>query len=149
MYLLDTDVLSELRKGPRADPGVRAFLDEVSEPNARLFISVITIGEIRRGVARIRHRGDDAQASLLESWLGEMLQEFEDRILPFDTDCAQMWGQLRVPNPENPLDKQIAAIAHIHGLTVVTGNPAHFRATGVNCRAPFTSRMPDSGAIPR
>lgn len=137
MYLIDTDVLSEARKGTRADAGVRAFLDETMRSQAQLFISVITIGEIRRGVARIRHRGDNEQALRLESWLNDILSKFEDCILPFDTDCAQMWGQLRVPHPENPLDKQIAATAHVHGLTVVTGNPAHFRSTGVPSYDPF------------
>jgi predicted nucleic acid-binding protein len=140
MYLIDTDVLSEIRKGPRADAGVRAFFAGAGQQESLLFISVITIGEIRRGVARIRHRGADDQALLLERWLNDLLQKFEDRILPFDADCAQTWGQLRVPHPENPLDKQIAATAHVHGLTVVTGNAAHFRSTGVPIHDPFSLR---------
>jgi predicted nucleic acid-binding protein len=140
MYLIDTDVLGEVRKGPRADAGVRAFFAGVGSQESLLFISVITIGEIRRGVARIRHRGDDDQALLLERWLQDLLQKFEDRVLPFDADCAQTWGQLRVPHPENPLDKQIAATAHVHGLTVVTGNVAHFRSTGVGIHDPFSLR---------
>ena len=140
MYLIDTDVLSEARKGPRADAGVRAFLDEAMRSQVQLFLSVVTIGENRRGVGRIRHRGDNEQALRLENWLNDILSKFEDRILPFDTDCAQMWGQLRVPHPENPLDKQIAATAHVHGLTVVTGNPAHFRSTGVLSYDPFSAR---------
>ncbi|MEO8316665.1 MAG: type II toxin-antitoxin system VapC family toxin [Pseudomonadota bacterium] len=140
MYLIDTDVLSEVRKRQRANPGVRAFLDQVKQSEAQLFVSVLSIGEIRRGVVRIRHRGDDEQASLLERWLNELLANYEDHILPFDIDCAQMWGKLRVPHPENPLDKQIAATAHIHGLTVVTGNPAHFRSTSVPWLDPFSAR---------
>ena len=140
MYLIDTDVLSELRKGQRADEGVRAFFDQVNRSRAPLFISVITVGEIRRGVACIRHRGDEDQALRLERWLNDVIERFMDHILPFDTDCAQMWGQLRVPHPENPLDKQIAATAHVHGLTVVTGNPAHFRSTGVPLHDPFGPR---------
>jgi toxin FitB len=140
MYLIDTDVLSEVRKGPRADAGVRKFFAEVARSDAQVFLSVITIGEIRRGVANIRHRGDHEQALLLERWLDDVLLKFDDRILPFDPDCAQMWGQLRVPHPENPLDKQIAATALVHGLTVVTGNPAHFRTTGVPSHDPFSAR---------
>jgi predicted nucleic acid-binding protein len=140
MYLIDTDVLSEARKGHRADTGVRAFFAGAGASESQLFISVITVGEIRRGVARIRHRGDDDQAALLERWLNDLLQKFEDRILPFDADCAQIWGQLRVPHPGNPLDKQIAATACVHGLTVVTGNAAHFRATGVPLHDPFSIR---------
>jgi predicted nucleic acid-binding protein len=101
---------------------------------------VITIGEIRRGVALMRHRGDEDQALRLEQWLTDVLTRFADHILPFDTDCAQLWGQLRVPHPENPLDKQIAATAHVHGLTVVTGNAAHFRSTRVPTHDPFTER---------
>jgi toxin FitB len=141
MYLIDTDVLSEARKGPRAHAGVRAFFAEADRAKSPLFLSVITVGEIRRGVALIRHRGDAAQARMLERWLTLMLQEFSDRILPFDADCAQMWGQLRVPHAENPLDKQIAATAYVHGLTVVTGNVAHFRATGVPLRDPFSAQI--------
>ena len=140
MYLVDTDVLSEVRKGPRADNGVRAFFDAARLADSLLFISVITLGEIRRGVARIRYRGDASQALLLERWLNELLLNFEDRVLPFDADCAQIWGQLRVPHPENPLDKQIAATAHVHGLTVVTGNTAHFQSTGVPLHNPFSVR---------
>ena len=137
MYLIDTDVLSELRKGPRANLGVRAFFADAHRSNVPLFLSVITIGEVRRGVARIRYRGDADQALRLERWLDALLLQFDDHILPFDVDCAQVWGQLRVPHPENPLDKQIAAIAWVHGLTVVTGNDAHFRATGVPLHNPF------------
>lgn len=140
MYLIDTDVLSEVRKGDRGDAGVRAFLDGAQQSRTRLFVSVITIGEIRRGVALIRHRGDDEQASRLERWLNDILTGFADHILPFDVDCAQMWGQIRVPHPGNPLDKQIAATAHVHGLTVVTGNAAHFRSTGVPTHDPFSTR---------
>lgn len=148
MYLVDTDVLSEQRKGSRADPGVQAFFDEMYKAASPLYVSAITIGEIRHGVARIRHRGDEIQARLLERWLQELLQAFEDRVLPFDTDCAQTWGQLRVPNPENPIDKQIAAIAHVHDLIVVTGNTEHFRSTGVPLRNPFSVRG-SAGAQPR
>jgi toxin FitB len=140
MYLIDTDVLSEVRKGARANAGVRAFLDDARRSRTQLFVSVITIGEIRRGVALMQHRGDVEQASRLDHWLNEILTRFADHILPFDVDCAQMWGQLRVPHPENPLDKQIAATALVHGLTVVTGNTEHFQTTGVPSRDPFTAR---------
>jgi predicted nucleic acid-binding protein len=140
MYLIDTDVLSEVRKGARADAGVRAFFTAAVRSSAPLFLSVITIGEIRRGAASIRHRGDEDQALRLERWLDDVLQGFEDRILPFDVDCAQAWGQLRVPHPENPLDKQIAATAWVHGLTVVTGNVTHYRPTGAPLHDPFKGR---------
>lgn len=140
MYLVDTDVLSETRKGARSDNGVREFFDAAKRSEAGLYLSVITIGEVRRGVALVRRRGDEFQASLLERWLDIVLEEYQDRILPFDVDCAQTWGQLRVPQPENPIDKQIAATAHVHGLTVVTGNPGHYRSTGVPLHDPFSGR---------
>jgi toxin FitB len=138
MFLVDTDVLSEARKGLRANPGVRAYFDHATRDGSSLFVSAITIGEVRRGVASIRRRGDSDQAQILEDWLNNLLQRFEDRILPFDADCAQLWGELRAVDPGSPLDKQIASTALVHSLTVVTGNVAHFRPTGVPIHDPFT-----------
>ena len=101
------------------------------------FLSAITIGELRRGVDLIRHRGDQAQACLLESWLGEVLQNFGHRILDLDAEAAQVWGRFRVPHPQNSIDKQIAAIALLHDLTVVTRNGHDFAGTGVKLLNPF------------
>ncbi len=137
VYLIDTDIISEIRKGDQANPGVRAFFDDASREAIDLYLSVITIGELRQGVERIRHRGDVAQAKRLERWLRLVMRTYAQAILPFDAEIAQVWGKLRVPNPENPLDKQIAATALIHGLTVVTRNTAHFAPTGVRLRNPF------------
>jgi predicted nucleic acid-binding protein len=139
MYLVDTDVISEARKRGRADPGVLAFFDEVERDDVPLYLSAVTVGEIRRGVERVRHRGDKLQAAQLERWLKRITIDYSGLILPFDEDAAQVWGRLRVPNPENLLDKQIAAIALMHDLTVVTRNAAHYRATGVKVRNPFRS----------
>jgi toxin FitB len=136
MYLVDTDVISEARKGNKANPGVRTFL--ASAATARIYLSVITIGEIRQGIERLRHRGDSKQADILEQWLNKLMTEYEDTILPFDLDIADIWGRLRVPNPENPLDKQIAATALIYNLTLVTRNVAHYAGTGVQLQNPFT-----------
>lgn len=138
MYLVDTDVLSEARKGRAANAGVAAFFAEAEHSRVALYVSVITVGEIRQGIERVRHRGDLVQAQSLERWLEQLLQRHQDSILPFDADCAQLWGYLRVPHPENPLDKQIAATALIHGLTVVTRNTAHYQSTGVPLRNPFS-----------
>lgn len=138
MYLVDTDVISEPRKGEKANAGARAFFHNAVREDAALFVSVITIGELRRGVERIRHRGDRAQADRFERWLERVVNDYADRLLPFDADTAQVWGRLRVPNPENPIDKQIAATALIHDLAVVTRNTAHYEATGVRFLNPFT-----------
>lgn len=101
-------------------------------------MSVITIGELRRGVESIRNRGDDTQARLLEAWLGTVMESFADSILEFGLDEAQVWGRLRVPHPENAIDKQIAAIAATHDLTLVTRNTAHFKGLGVTLLDPFS-----------
>lgn len=137
MYLLDTDVISEARKGEKANPGVRAFLREAARDGSALFLSVISIGELRRGVEVIRHRGDGPQAARLERWLDRVSIDFGDAILPFDQEAAHVWGRLRAPNAENPLDKQIAATALIHDLTVVTRNVSHYQTTSARLLNPF------------
>ena len=138
MYLVDTDVISEVRKGGKAHPGVREFFEAATRDATPLYLSVVTVGELRTGVERLRHRGDVDQADLLERWLRQVTKTYEDAILPFDEEIAHVWGRLRVPNPENPLDKQIAATALIHDLTVVTRNIDHFAPTGVRLENPFT-----------
>lgn len=137
MYLIDTDVISELRKRDEANPGVVAFFKEVASADVPLYVAAVTIGEIRRGIELVRHRGDVKQAQALERWLGKLLVDFGDAILAFDADAAQVWGRLRVPHPENPLDKQIAATALIHDLVLVTRNVKPFSATGVKLLNPF------------
>ena len=137
MYLIDTNVISESRKRSKADSGVRAFFKQVAEEDARVFISVVTVGELRRGVELIRHRGDRRQATQLEKWLDQLLQGYEDRVLDITADIAQLWGRLRVPHPENALDNQIAATALIYDLTVVTRNHKDFSKTGVRLLNPF------------
>jgi toxin FitB len=139
MYLIDTNVISEARKQSRANAGVTEFFKRTAERSDALYLSVLTIGELRRGVELIRHRGDSAQALQLDAWLQVVLNEYRELILPFDHDAAQVWGRLRVPNPEHELDKQVAAIALVNGLTVVTRNTAHFQATGVGVLNPFRS----------
>ena len=138
MYLVDTDVISEARKGEKGNAGVRAFLYRASEEGTELYLSVVTIGELRQGVERLRHRGDRSQAQRLERWLQRVTSAYAGRILVFDEDAAHVWGRLRVPNPENPLDKQIAATALIHDLVVVSRNVALYVPTGVPVTNPFT-----------
>lgn len=137
VYLVDTNVLSEARKGTRANPGVRDFFREAARSRANVFLSAVTIGELRRGIELIRHRGDADQAQRLERWFARILDHYADCVLDFDAEVAQVWGKLRVPHPENALDKQIAATALIHGLTVVTRNAKDFLSAGVKVTNPF------------
>ncbi len=135
MYLLDTNVISELRKGGRANPGVTAFFATLAPED--IYLSVVTIGEIRRGLENLRARGDREQAGRLEAWLDKVVTDFSDRILDFDLECAQVWGKLMSPHPQHPIDKQIAAIALIYDLTVVTRNTDDFVSSGVRKLNPF------------
>ena len=137
MYLVDTDVISEVRKRSKTNKGVAKFFRQAAKDDTALYLSAVTVGELRRGVELIRHRGDVAQAQLLDAWLKMILSEFHNNILPLDDAAAQVWGRLRVPHPENALDKQIAAIALIHDLTLVTRNDKHFAGSGVKLLNPF------------
>ncbi len=137
MYLIDTNVVSEARKKAKANRGVTDFFNHVVAADEPVYLSVISVGELRRGVEIIRHRGDVDQANLLEAWLTIVLEQFGENILAFDADAAQVWGRLRVPHPEHELDKQIAAIALVNDLTVVTRNTADFDGTGVKLKNPF------------
>ena len=139
MYLVDTNVISEVRKKLKANKGVRAFFKQAIVDEAQMFVSVVTVGELRRGVELIRYRGDMRQANQLEKWLEALLTEYQDHILDINQDIAQLWGRLRVPHSENALDKQIAATALIYELTVVTRNHKDFVKTGVRVLNPFTA----------
>ena len=138
MYLIDTNVISEARKRDKANLGVRAFFSQVAARGDAVYLSVVTVGELRRGVDLIRHRGDLGQSALLATWLQAVLDSYDDNILPFDAQAAQVWGRLRVPNPEHALDKQIAATALVNDLTVVTRNTGDFLGTGVRLINPFS-----------
>ncbi len=135
MFLVDTNVISERRKGAKANVGVREFWKNV-DPES-VYLSVQTIGEIRAGIEKISNRGDAEQAKVLERWLSTIVQEYADRILVFDDDCAQVWGKLMASQNQHPIDKQIASIALIHGLDVVTRNSNDFAVTGVKVINPF------------
>ena len=137
MYLIDTNVVSEARKQNKAHPGVIRFWRHIADQTDPVYLSSIAVGELRRGVELIRYRGDVHQADLLAAWLSQMLEQYSNHILDFDADAAQVWGRLRVPHPEHELDKQIAAIALVNGLTVVTRNVGDFAGTGVQLLNPF------------
>jgi predicted nucleic acid-binding protein len=137
MYLVDTNVISEVRKREQANPGVMAFFRQAALEDTGLYLSVVTVAELRRGVELIRHRGDKPQATRLEKWLDGVLGEFSQNILAVDEEIGQLWGRLRVPHPEHALDKLIAATALIHDLTVVTRNVDDFAGTGARILNPF------------
>ena len=137
MVLVDTNVVSEARKGARAHQGVRDFFARAHAAGTPLFLSAVTVGELRRGVELLRHRNDLAQARLVERWLERLIDDYADHVLSVDADVAQLWGRLCVPHPENAIDKQIAATALIHDLTLATRNVAHFSAPGLRLMNPF------------
>ena len=137
MYLVDTNVISEMRKQDKANPGVQAFFKQSIERNYPFYLSVITIGELRRGIELICHRNDLRQAALLENWLQQILADYSHKILNFTSVEAQIWGKLRVPHPENIIDKQIAAIALVNDLTLVTRDVKDFQSTGIKILNPF------------
>lgn len=127
-WLLDTNVVSELRKGDRADPRLRAWFADVED--ADVFTSVLVLGEIRRGIESIRRR-DTSGALAIEQWLVRMAVGFGDRVLPVDARVADRWGTLNVPDPIPTIDGLLAATALIHDLTLVTRNTKDVARTGV------------------
>lgn len=133
MYVLDTNVVSAVRRPDRA-PQVAAWLNGKSEQD--LFLSVITIGEIERGIRQQEGR-DPVFARDLRSWLDRTILLFSDRLLPFDAEDARIWGRLSVEIGHTGADLMIAATALRHTATVVTGNVSDFAPTGVRIENPF------------
>jgi hypothetical protein len=138
--LIDTNVLSELRKEKRCDTGVRQWFEDA--PEDELFISVLVLGEIRQGIERIRPR-HPAQAKALEKWLEWVATEFADRLLPVDEKVADHWGRLGLQQPVPILDAFLAATALVHDLTVVTRDELGFHNTGVAVLNPFSKSRPN------
>jgi len=137
MYLLDTNVVSELRKieTGRADPRVKVWSENQSL--TATFLSVITIMELEQG-ALLMERRDLRQGAMLRVWLeGQILREFDGRVLPVDTQIARRCAGLHVPNPFSYRDSLIAATALVHSMTVVTRNVSHFAHTGVKILNPW------------
>lgn len=126
--------MSELRKGGRGDPAVRHWLASVDDD--ALFLSVLVVGEIRKGVERLRRR-DTAAAEVLDTWLSQTTDAYTERLLPVTTQIADRWGRMNVPDPLPVVDSLLAATAHVHGLTVATRNVADYARTGVPTVNPF------------
>lgn len=133
-YLLDTNVLSELRKGPRGHPHVAAWLASV--PDHTIYLSVLVLGEIRRGIERMRRR-DPRAATTLEDWLTQVITGHRDRILVVDHIVAEEWGRMTASRPFSTVDSLLAATAKVHGLTLVTRNIVDIATTGVAYLNPF------------
>jgi hypothetical protein len=133
MYLLDTVVLSELRKRQR-DPAVVRWIR--AQQSADLFVSVVSIGEVERGIALQRTK-NPVFAEALAVWLGRVIALYGDRILPCDLHVARRWGRLSAAIGNPGADLMIAATALEHGLTVVTRNGKDFAASGAPCLDPF------------
>lgn len=137
MYLLDTNVVSELRKakGGKADANVVAWAKDIPPP--ALFISAISVLEIELGILLVERR-DEAQGARLRAWLeGHLLSAFDDRILAVDVAVARQCAKLHVPDPGSERDMLIAATALVHSMTVVTRNAADFERTGVALLNPW------------
>ena len=138
MFLLDTNVVSEVRKGRRSDPSVSNWYTGVGE--SQLFISSLTIGEIRRGIELARRRGDVDQAKTLETWLQMVVEEFSGQILSVDAQVADTWGRISAPRPVPVVDGLLAATAVVHDMTLVTRNVSDVEGLGARVLDPFNAR---------
>ncbi|MCR9159486.1 MAG: type II toxin-antitoxin system VapC family toxin [Nannocystaceae bacterium] len=134
MILLDTNVLSELRKGARADSNVRSWFENV--PAAAIHLSVLVVGEINRGIELIRRR-DPTAATALDGWLATIERDHRDRILDVTLEVVETWARFNVPDPLPVIDSLLAATAHVHALTLATRNVKDIARTGVPVVNPF------------
>jgi len=133
-FLVDTNVVSELRKGARANPRVAAWFAGLAEEE--VYLSVLTVGEIRNGIERIRRR-DRRAATALDRWLRTLVRDYEDRLLPVDRAVAEQWGRLNVPDPVPVVDGLLAATAAVHSLVLATRNVKNLERTQVALFDPF------------
>jgi hypothetical protein len=133
-WLVDTNIISEVRKGPRCHPDVAAWWAAVEDRD--LFVSALTLGEIRRGVEGVRHR-DPAKASALERWLRDVSYAFGPRILAVDPAVADAWGRMSAARSVPVIDALLAATAQVHDLVLVTRNTADVAGLGVRTLNPF------------
>ena len=137
MYILDTNVVSELRKAKKADQNVTKWAQPL--PSATLYISVISLLELEIGILLVERR-DKEQGAILRAWMNRhVLPTFSGRILAIDTTVAQRCAALHVPNPRSDRDALIAATAIVHGLTIATRNLADFEGMGVDVLNPWGS----------
>ena len=137
MFILDTNVVSELRKGKKAHRSVKIWAQAL--PSASFYLSVVSILELEIGILLLERR-DRQQGGILRAWMdGHVLPSFSGRILPIDPVVAQRCAVLHVPNPRSDRDALIAATALVHGMTIVSRNVSHFQPTGVRAVNPWQS----------
>ena len=133
-YLVDTNVISELRKGRRCNQHVTAWFAEV--PDNEIYLSVLVIGEIRCGIERLRRR-DQPSADAIESWLTKVVNRHGDRILGVNREVAEEWGRMNSARPLSTVDSLLAATAKVHKLTLATRNTEDIATTGAKHFNPF------------
>lgn len=133
-FLLDTNVLSEIRKQP-PNPGVADWF--AGTESADLHLSVLVVGEVRQGIERLRHRGDGDQAAVFERWLEVLKGEFGDRLLPVTTAVAERWGALHADQALPDVDGLLVATAAVHELTLVTRDRSLLATTAVRTLDPW------------
>lgn len=136
-YLLDTNVISEIRK-PDPNAGVAAWFAGVS--SGELFLSALVVGEVRQGVERLRGR-DPRRASQLNVWLTRLKDEYADRIVAVSTEVAETWGRMNAVRPIPVVDGLLAATALVNGLTLVTRNTVDVEGSGVAVLNPFAEEL--------
>lgn len=136
-YLVDTNIIAEVRKGTRCNAKVARWWAGVADTD--LFLSVLVLGEIRKGIELVRPR-DPAQAAALERWLDAVSRAFAERILPVDQAVADAWGRLNAPHPRPTIDSLLVATAQVHDLTLVTRNLADVDGAGIKLLKPFAGR---------
>ena len=132
--LIDTNIISEVRKGDRCDPNVARWYESLEDDS--LYLSVLVLGEIRKGIELVRPR-DPSQAAALERWLEAVETAFAGRIFPVDQVVADTWGRMSAPSPVSVVDGLLAATAEVHHLTFATRNVADVEKTGVSFVDPF------------
>jgi toxin FitB len=137
-YLIDTNIISEIRKGRRCDPNVAAWYASLDDSD--IYLSVLVLGEIRKGIERARQH-DPSRARTLEIWLSTIRHSFADHVLPIDPLVADEWGRMGAKRPVPSVDALLAATAKVHRMTLATRNVADLGADVVNPFQPVTGRQ--------